>query len=112
MGEDMNIRVLTADPSKAYRLITMDNRQGFPVDSRMVAGEGDQTNKGLRRDLWHVLTGEWGSMCIFSGLNDYLSQHAAKFNLFWSDTPAGIGAFRYNLEVTDFKNRQEWMYME
>jgi hypothetical protein len=112
IGEDLNGRVLVSDSAKGSRLITQDNRQGFPVDAKMGAGEGNPAYKGLKRDLWHVLTGPWGSMCVFSGLNDYLSQHAAKFNLLWSDTPSNIGSYRYNLEVTDFKNRQEWMYLE
>jgi hypothetical protein len=112
IGEELNNRVLAADSAKGSRLITQDNRQGFLVDARMDPGEGDPAYKGLKRDLWHVLTGPWGSMCVFSGLNEYLSGHAAKFNLLWSDTPSNIGSYRYNLEVTDFKNRQEWMYLE
>jgi hypothetical protein len=112
IGEDLNSSVLTADSARGYRLITADNRQGFMIDARMDPGEGDPAYKGLKRDLWHVLTGPWGSMCVFSGLNEYLSRHASKFNLLWSDTQADIGGYRYNLEVRDFKNRQEHMYLE
>ena len=106
LGESLNGKSLY------HRVITPENRKGFTVDNKMAADEGDLENKARKRDLWHVLTGPYGSMCIYAGLNDYLAQHAAKFNLLYSDTPESTGWARYNLEVKDFKNRQEHMYME
>ena len=106
LGECLNGKALS------HRVITPENRKGFIVDNKTAVGEGDQENKARKRDLWHVLTGPYGSMCVFAGLNDYLAQHAAKFNLLYGDSPETIGWARYNLEVTNFKNRQEHMYME
>ncbi|MEN6472524.1 MAG: hypothetical protein ABFD81_00750 [Syntrophaceae bacterium] len=112
LGESLNSNAISTDTARTCRLITPANRKGFAVDGKTATGEGDQENKARRRDLWHVLTGPCGSMCVFAGLNDYLAQHAANFNLLYSDTPEAIGWARYNLEVKDFKNRQEHMYME
>lgn len=106
LGECLNSKALS------HRVITPENRTGFIVDTKTAAGEGDQDNKTRKRDLWHVLTGPYGSVCVVAGLNDYLARHAAKFNLLYGDSPDATGWARYNLEVQDFKNRQEHMYME
>jgi len=106
LGECLNSKALS------HRVITPENRTGFIVDTKTAAGEGDQDNKTRKRDLWHVLTGPYGSVCVVAGLNDYLARHAAKFNLLYGDSPDATGWARYNLEVKDFKNRQEHMYME
>lgn len=111
LGEEMNKQALPQERS-TYRVITADNRQGNVIDAQMNGRELSQDKKGLKKDLWHVLTGPWGSMCVFAGLNDYLAQHAGDFRMVWTDTPEHIGGYTYNLAVGDFKNRQEHMYLE
>jgi len=41
-----------------------------------------------------------------------MMRHAAKFNMLWEDSPEHIGAYLYNLDVVNFKKRDECMFLE
>jgi len=113
LGEDLNPQALKPEPG-ATRIITSQDRRVYPVRAQSSAQTvaQDAQNLGSKQDLWHVLTGPAGSMCMYAGLNDYLSRHAQTFNMLWQDSPEHIGSYLYNLDVTDFKNRQESMFLE
>ena len=113
LGEELNRQALDPE-SGAERIITSQDRRVYPVKALSSAHivAQDAQNRGNKQDMWHVLTGPAGSMCMYAGLNDYLSGHAKTFTMLWQDSPEHIGAYRYNLDVTDFKNRQESMFLE
>ena len=48
---------------------------------------------------------------MVSGLNDFLTQQA-RFRLEYRDAPDSIGRYDYVLDLANFKNRQENMYLE
>ncbi|MEN6472683.1 MAG: hypothetical protein ABFD81_01610 [Syntrophaceae bacterium] len=109
LGEDMNARVLNA--TKPYRILTERDRKGLIIDGKSTTTKVLLDNSVKTHDLWNVLTGPAGSMCMISGMNDFCAQNA-KFRLEWSDTPSQIGYYRYSLGINNFKNRQEHMYLE
>lgn len=111
LGEDMHARVLNAASARPYRILTEKDRKGFIIDGRAPGTKVLLDNRVKTNNLWHVLTGPAGSMCMISGMNDFCAQNAA-FRLEWSDTPAKIGYYRYSLGLNNFINRQEHMYLE
>jgi hypothetical protein len=113
LGEELNLQALKPEPG-ATRIITSQDRKLYAVKAQSSAQivAQDAQNHGNKQDMWHVLTGPAGSMCMYTGLNDYLTRHAQTFNMLWQDSPEHIGAYLYNLDVTDFKNRQEAMFLE
>ncbi|MEN6473314.1 MAG: hypothetical protein ABFD81_04805 [Syntrophaceae bacterium] len=113
LGEELNQQALMPEPG-AERIITSQDRKVYPIKAQSSAQivVQDAQNHGTKQDIWHVLTGPAGSMCMYAGLNDYLTQHAQTFTMLWQDSPEHIGAYLYNLDVTDFKNRQESMFLE
>jgi hypothetical protein len=111
LGEDMHTRVLNTSANKPYRILTERDRKGIAIDGRTPTTKVLLDNSVKTPDLWHVLTGPSGSMCMIGGMNDFCTQNAV-FRLEWSDTPTKIGYYRYSLGVNNFKNRQENMYLE
>ena len=108
IGEDLNTRV-TGD--KNYRILTAKDRQGQAVEAKNPQTRTLLDNSTKPHDLWHVLTGPSGTMCMVSGLNDFLTQQA-RFRLEYRDAPDSIGRYDYVLDLANFKNRQENMYLE
>ena len=110
IGEDLNQKALSSDSKPSY-ILTPGNKKGYAVDAKMKSPETLEEKKGSKNYLWHVLFGQYGSMCIISGLNEYLSEHS-KFRLELFDNPNTPGQYLYRLDLSDFKNRQENMYVE
>lgn len=110
IGEDLNRAVLSSG-SRPYKILTAANKKGYAVEAKMKSSEVLAEKKGTKSYLWHALTGQFGSMCVISGLNPFLSEHA-KFRLEYSDSANNPGKYLYTLELSNFKNRQENMYIE
>lgn len=108
IGEDLNSRVLG---DKGYRILTAKDRQGLAVEAKTPSTRTLLDNSARSHDLWHILTGPFGTMCMVSGLNEFLAQQA-RFRLDYRDAPNSIGRYDYVLDLADFKNRQENMYVE
>jgi len=111
LGEDTNARVLNAQGAKPYCILTEKDKKGLVIDGRTSATRVLLDNSVRTHDLWHVLAGPSGSMCMISGMNDFCAENAT-FRLEWSDTPSKIGYYRYSLGLDSFINRQEHMYLE
>jgi hypothetical protein len=110
IGEDLNQKVLSPDSKPSY-ILTSGNKKGYAVEAKMKSSKTLEEKKGAKDYIWHVLTGQYGSMCIISGLNEYLTKHS-KFSLEYFDGPNSPGEYLYRLDLSDFKNRQENMYIE
>jgi hypothetical protein len=110
IGEDLNRTVLSSD-SRPSIILTAANKKGFAVEGKMKASEILSEKKGTKSYLWHALTGQFGSMCIITGLNPFLSEHA-RLRLEYFDGPGNPGKYLYSLDLSNFKNRQESMYIE
>jgi hypothetical protein len=110
IGEDLNRKVLSPDSRPSY-ILTSANKKGYAVEAKMKSSETLEEKKDSKNYIWHALTGQYGSMCIISGLNEYLSKHS-KFQLEYFDGPDTPGQYLYRLDLSDFKNRQENMYIE
>jgi len=110
IGEDLNRTVLSPD-STPYSILTSANKKGYAVEGKMKSYEVLEDKKGMKSYLWHALTSQSGSMCVISGLNPFLSEYA-KFKLEYFDGANNPGKYMYSLELSNFKNRQENMYIE
>jgi len=110
IGEDLNRTVLSPD-SRPALILTSANKKGCAVDGKMKSSEVIEEKKGTKNYLWHALTSQFGSMCVISGLNPFLSEYA-KFRLEYFDGANNPGRYMYDLELSNFKNRQENMYIE
>jgi hypothetical protein len=110
IGEDLNRKVLSEDSKPCY-ILTSGSKKGYAVEAKMKSSRTLEEKSASKNYIWHVLTGQFGSMCIISGLNDYLSGHS-KFRLEYFDGPNTPGQYLYRLDLSDFKNRQENMYIE
>ncbi|HEY9159522.1 MAG TPA: hypothetical protein VIS94_00345 [Desulfomonilia bacterium] len=110
IGEDLNRTVLSPD-SRPALILTSANKKGCAVEGKMKSSEVIEEKKGTKSYLWHALTSQFGSMCVISGLNPFLSEYA-KFRLEYFDGANNPGRYMYDLELSNFKNRQENMYIE
>lgn len=113
VGEELNRQALGPD---SYVVITARDRKTFSINAqspprtRFVAQ--DSQGPAGKQDLWHVQSGRAGSMVMYVGLSEAMMRHAARFNMLWEDSPEHISTYLYNLDVTNFKNRQEQMFLE
>jgi len=110
IGEDLN-RVVLSQNSKPSYILTSANKKGYAVEAKMKSSEILEEKKGAKSYMWHALTGQFGSMCVISGLNPFLSENA-KYRFEYFDSANTPGKYMYSLDLSNFKNRQENMYIE
>lgn len=112
IGEDLNKRVLLDEKAKtlkeASRFITSADKDGVDIDGVM---SGKEQSRDNTRPSWFVVTGLPGTICYRTAYDDFLTENA-KFSLDWIDSAEDIGYYNNRLVLDNFRNRQEYFYIE
>ena len=112
IGEDLNKRLLLDEKAKGLvkgvRFITSADKDGLDIDGVMSEKEKSRDNT---MPSWYLITGAPGTICYRTAYDDFLTENA-KLRLDWTDSAEDIGYYNNRLILDNFKNRQEYFYIE